>query len=72
MPFQRVRGELFCPKNTALLGLTPIYSETTALSKPYFILKLQSVRKFLQKRFFSRNKKLIQPVTMALKTLFQT
>ncbi len=57
MPFKRARGELFSPKNTAFLGLTLVYSETTALSKPYFILNLRSVRKFLRKRFFSRTKK---------------
>ncbi len=51
MPFKLVRVEIFSPKNKAFLGLTPVYSETTALSKPYFILKLQSVRKFLRKCF---------------------
>ncbi len=66
------RGELFSPKKHGYLGLTPVYSETTALSKLYFILKLQSMRKFLLKRLFSRHKKLIRQVTMALKTLFQT
>ncbi len=64
-------GNFFLKKH-GFLGLTPIYSESTAFSKPYFILKLRSVRKFLRKRFFSRNKKLIRSVTMALKTLFQT
>ncbi len=59
-------------KKDGFLGLTPVYSETTALSKPYFILKLQSMRKFLRKRLLSRHKKLIRQVTMALKTLFQT
>ncbi len=48
MPFKRARGELFLKKH-GFLGLTPVYSETTALSKPYFILKLQSVKKFLRK-----------------------
>ncbi len=71
MLFKRARGELFSPKH-GYLGLTPVYYETTALSKPYFILKLQSMRKFLLKRLFSRHKKLIRQVTMALKTLFQT
>ncbi len=47
MPFKRTRGELFSSKKHGFLGLTPVYSETTALSKPYFLLKLQSVRKFL-------------------------
>ncbi len=47
--FKRARRELFSPKKHGFLGLTPVYSETTALSKPYFILKLQSVRKFLRK-----------------------
>ncbi len=68
MLFKRARGERFSAKTR----LTPVYSETTALSKPYFILKLQSVRKFLLKRLFSRHKKSIRQVTMALKTLFQT
>ncbi len=67
----RARGTFFSKKHV-FLGLTPVYSETTAISKPYFILKLQSVRKFMLKGLFSRNKKLIRPVTMALKTLFQT
>ncbi len=67
----RARGTFFSKKH-GYLGLTPVYSETTALSKPYFILKLQSMRKFLLKRLFSRLKKLIRQVTMALKTLFQT
>ncbi len=71
MPFKRARETFFFKKH-GFLGLTPVYSETIALSKPYFILKRRSVRKFLRKRFFSRNKKLIRPVTMALKTLFQT
>ncbi len=44
-----MRGTFFSKKH-GFLGLTPIYSETTALSKPYFILKLRSVRKFLRKR----------------------
>ncbi len=64
-------GNFFLLKH-GYLGLTPVYSETTALSKPYFILKLQSMRKFLLKRLFSRHKKLIRQVTVALKTLFQT
>ncbi len=56
-PFKRARGQLFSPKNTAFLGLTPVYSETTALSKPYFILKRKSVRKFLQKRLLFKKPK---------------
>ncbi len=43
------------------------HSETTALSKPYSILKLQSVRKFLRKRLLFKKQK----VTMALKTFYQ-
>ncbi len=50
MPFKRVRAFLFSLQKHGFLGLTPVYSETTALSKPYFILKLQSVRKLLRKR----------------------
>ncbi len=41
MPFKRAWGTFFSKKH-GVLGLTPVYSETTALSKPYFILKLQS------------------------------
>ncbi len=47
MPFKRAGGTLFSKKH-GFVGLTPDHSETTALSKPYFILKLQSVRKFLR------------------------
>ncbi len=57
MPFKRARGECFFFKKHGFLGLTPVYSETTALSKPYFILKLQSVRKFLRKRLLFKKQK---------------
>ncbi len=60
MLFKRARGKLSFPKKHGYLGLTPVYSETTALSKLYFILKLQSMRKYLLKRLFSRHKKLIR------------
>ncbi len=30
MPFKRARGELFLKKKHGFLGLTPVYSETTA------------------------------------------
>ncbi len=43
-------GNFFLQKKHGFLGLTPVYSETTALSKPYFILKRRNVRKFLLKR----------------------
>ncbi len=48
-PLNARAGELFSPKKHDFLGLTSVYSETTALNKPYFILKLQIVRKFLRK-----------------------
>ncbi len=57
MPFKRARGELFSLKKHGFLGLTPVYSETTALSKPYFILMLQSVRKFLRKYLLFKKQK---------------
>ncbi len=57
MPFKRTHGELLSPKKHSFLGLTPVYSETTALSKPYFILKLRSVRKFLKKRLLFKKQK---------------
>ncbi len=55
--FKRARREIFSPKKHGFLGLTSVYSETTALSKPYFILKLQSVRKFLRKRMLFKKQK---------------
>ncbi len=38
MPFKRAGGTCFSKKH-GFLGFTQVYSETTALSKPYFILK---------------------------------
>ncbi len=49
-------GNFFLQK-TRLFRLDPVYSETTALSKPYFILKLRSVRKFLRKRLLFKKQK---------------
>ncbi len=49
--------ETFSAKKHVFLGLTPVYSETTALSKPYFILKRRSVRKFLRKRLLFKKHK---------------
>ncbi len=57
MPLKCARGELFSPKKHVFLGLTPVYSETTALSKSYFKFKLQSVREFLRKRLFFKSQK---------------
>ncbi len=57
MPFKRARGKLFSPKKHSFLGLTPVYSETTALSKPYVILKRRSVRKFLRKCLLFKKQK---------------
>ncbi len=52
----QTRGELFLQK-TRLFRLDPSYFETTALSKPYFILKLRNVRKFLRKRLLFKKQK---------------
>ncbi len=52
----RARGTVFSKKH-GFLGLIPVYSETTALSKPYFILKRRSVRKFLRKRLLFKKQK---------------
>ncbi len=51
------RGTFFSKKHV-FLGLTPVYSETTALSKPYFILKRRSVRKFLRKRLLFKKQQI--------------
>ncbi len=57
MPFKRALGFPFFSKKHGYLVLTPVYSETTALSKLYFILKLRSVRKFLRKRLLFKKQK---------------
>ncbi len=49
----RARETFFLKKH----GFLAVYSESTALSKPYFILKLQSVRKFLRKRLLFKKQK---------------
>ncbi len=56
MPFKHARGTFFSKKH-GFLGLTPVYSETTVLNKPYFILKRRSVRKFLRKRLLFKKQK---------------
>ncbi len=55
-PLKARAGNFFLQKH-GFLGLTPLYYETTALSKPYFILKRRSVRKFLQKRLLFKKQK---------------
>ncbi len=55
-PLNARAGNFFLQKH-GFLGLTPVYTETTALSKPYFILKLRSVRKFLRKRLLFKKQK---------------
>ncbi len=67
IPFKRARGQLFYPKKHGFLGLTPVYSEITALSKPYFILKLRSVRKFLRKRLLFKKQKVDSTVISKLR-----
>ncbi len=57
MPLKCAHGQHFSPKKHVFLGLTPVYSETTALSKPYFILKRRSVTKFLRKRLLFKKQK---------------
>ncbi len=56
-PLNARAGNVFLKKTHGFLGLTPVYSETTGLSKPYFILKLQSVRKFLRKCLLFKKQK---------------
>ena len=40
--------------------MTPVDSETTALNKPYFKLKLRSVRKFRRKPLFFKTQKVAE------------
>ncbi len=56
-PLNTRAGNVFSLKKHGFLCLTPVYSETTALSKSYFILNLQSVRKFLRKRLLFKKQK---------------
>ncbi len=56
-PLNTHASNLFFSKKHGFLGLTPVYYETTALSKPYFILKLRSVRNFLRKRLLFKKQK---------------
>ncbi len=56
MSFKRARATFFSKKHGFLI-LTSVYSETTALNKPYFILKLLSVRKFRRKRLHFKTQK---------------
>ncbi len=53
--------ETFYSKKQGFLGLTPVYSETTALSKPYIILKRRSVSKFRRKRLLFKKQKVDSP-----------
>ncbi len=55
-PLNARTGNFFSKKH-GFLGLTPVYSETTALSKPYFIPKLQSVRKVRRKHLLFKKQK---------------
>ncbi len=48
MPLKRARIHSF-------LDLTPVSSDTTALSKSYFKLRLKIVRVFLRKRLFFKS-----------------
>ncbi len=50
--------------------MTPVYSETTALSKPYFILKLQGVRKFLRKYLLFKKQKVDSTGYYGIEDLF--
>ncbi len=56
-PLNAHAGNSFSPKKHGFSGLTSVYSETTALSKLYCILKLRSVRKFLRKRLLFKKQK---------------
>ncbi len=47
----------FFLQKTRLFRLDPVYTETTALSKPYFKLKLRSLSKFLRKLLFFKTQK---------------
>ncbi len=56
-PLNARARNFFLKKKHGFLGLTPVYSDTTALSKPYFILKLQSVRKLRRKCLLFKKQK---------------
>ncbi len=56
MALKRARGAFFLLK-TPLSGLTPVSSDTTTLTKPYFKHGLKIVRQFLRKRLFFKTQK---------------
>ncbi len=70
-PLTRARGTS-SPIKHRFLGLTPVYSETTALSKLYFILKRRSVRKILWKRLLLKKQKVDSTSYYGIETLFHT
>ncbi len=55
----------FSPKNTDFLGLTPVSSDTIALSKSYFKLRLNICERIPVKTLFFKSQKVV--VSMALK-----
>ncbi len=64
--FKRARGKHFLQKD-GFLGLTPVYSKTTALSKTYLYLSSQC-EKFVRKKMLAFQKqKVDRQVTMALR-----
>ncbi len=57
MVLKRAGGFPFLLRKHCFLGLTPVSSDTTALSKFYFKRKLKIVREFLRKCLFFKSQK---------------
>ncbi len=64
--FKRARQELFSPKKKRLFRL-----DSCLYKQPYFILKLQSVRKFLRKRMLFKKQKVDSTGYYGIETLYQ-
>ncbi len=64
-------GTFFSYKHS-FLGLTPFYSETTALNRPYFKLQFRSVRKFGENACFFKKQKVALTGYYGIEDPFQT
>ncbi len=68
MPLRRTRRLFsFSLQKTGFFGLPPVSSGTTAVSKPYFRVRLKLYKGSLEIFNFSSHNQLLRVVTMALK-----
>ena len=63
MPLKGARGDFVFLQKIGFWGLTPVFLDTTTLSKSYFIFVSKTVKKLRQKRLFLKSPKLLPLVT---------